>query len=322
MLRKPLASRKASSWFELKGPTAVMIISSTPRFSRFASKILAPLAILFVWDIVVTGAYFWLKPTIMQLEIPLSLFGTALALFLGFRDNAAYARWWEARSLWGLMINASRNLARQVLSLSGGVGDPRLHPLLRAMVHAQIAYVHQLRVTLRGQSDGPEVALYLAADPLERLKHVANKPNAILTQVAMAGREVFQAGFIDTFARIRIETTLVDIANAQGGMERIKRTPLPSQYRFYPALFTRIFCLILPFAVVRDLGFYTPIGSTIVGLMFLILLKIGDDLTDPFSDAVYDVPMTAMCRTIEIDLLQMLGDPAPDPVLPRDGVLW
>ena len=299
-----------------------MIISSTPRFSRFASKILAPLAILFVWDVVVTIAFFWLKPTITLLEIPLSLFGTALALFLGFRDNAAYARWWEARSLWGLMINASRNLARQVLSLTNDIADPRKDGLLRAMIHAQIAFVHQLRCALRGQEEGPEIALYLAPEHRDRLGTVANKPNAILTEIAMLASEAFRSGVIDRFERVRIETTLVDIANAQGGMERIKRTPMPSQYRFYPALFARLFCIILPFAVVRDLGLYTPIGSAIVGLMFLILLQIGDDLTDPFSNDVYDVPMTAMCRTIEIDLLQMLGEPAPDPVLPSRGVLW
>jgi putative membrane protein len=297
-----------------------MIVSSTPRIGHAAREIIAPLAVLFVWDVAVTLVYFWINPKIMQLEVPLSLFGTALALFLGFRDNSAYARWWEARSLWGLMINASRNLARQALSLCDARGDTA--GLRRAIVHSQIAYVHQLRFALRGEPDGPEIATYLTQDKAAALAAFANKPNAILLQTAIRVDEAARAGLVDSFGRVRMETTLVDMANAQGGMERIKRTPMPSQYRFFPVFFTRIFCVILPFAVVRDLGIYTPVGSAFVGLMFLILLQIGDDLMDPFSNDIYDVPMSAMCRTVEIDLLQMLGEAAPEPLAPEKGVLW
>jgi putative membrane protein len=297
-----------------------MIVDSTPRIGHAAREIIAPLAVLFVWDVVVTLLYFWLNPKIMQLEVPLSLFGTALALFLGFRDNSAYARWWEARSLWGLMINASRNLARQTLSLCDARFDRA--GLRRAIVRSQIAYVHQLRLVLRSQEDRAEIAAYLTPERVAALGSVTNKPNAILTETAMLVGAAYHAGVVDSYGRVRIETTLVDIANAQGGMERIKRTPMPSQYRFFPVLFTRVFCVILPLAVVRDLGIYTPIGSAFVGLMFLILLQIGDDLMDPFSNEIYDVPMSAMCRTVEIDLLQMLGEPAPEPLAAENGVLW
>jgi putative membrane protein len=119
-----------------------------------------------------------------------------------------------------------------------------------------------------------------------------------------------------------MEKVLVDIANAQGGMERIKNTPLPYQYRFFPTLFTHLFCVLLPIALVETLGFATPLGSTIAGLMFLAALQIGEDLVDPFANTVHDVPLSAMCRTIEIDLLQSIGDPAPDPLKPDKGVLW
>ena len=105
-------------------------------------------------------------------------------------------------------------------------------------------------------------------------------------------------------------------------MERLKNTPLPNQYRFIPAFFTRLFCVLLPIGLVETLGFATPVGSSIAGLMFLAALQIGDDLVDPFSDTVHDLPLSAMCRTIEIDLLQAIGDPAPEPMKPVDGVLW
>ncbi|MBL0967457.1 MAG: hypothetical protein IBJ05_11660 [Blastomonas sp.] len=94
------------------------------------------------------------------------------------------------------------------------------------------------------------------------------------------------------------------------------------QYRFFPALFTRIFCILLPIGLVETLGIATPVGSTMAGLMFLAILQIGEDLVDPFANSVHDVPLSAMCRTIETDLLQALGDPAPEPLAEVKGVLW
>src|SRR3546814_6893361 len=82
------------------------------------------------------------------------------------------------------------------------------------------------------------------------------------------------------------------IANAQGGMERIKNTPLPNGFRFFPNLFTRVFCVLLPIALVESLGLATPIASTLIGLVFLAVLSIGEDLHDPFANSVHDVPLT------------------------------
>ena len=85
---------------------------------------------------------------------------------------------------------------------------------------------------------------------------------------------------------------------------------------------TKLFCVLLPIGLVETLGFATPIGSTIAGLMFLAVLQIGDDLVDPFADTIHDVPLNAMCRTIEIDLLESIGDTPPEPLTPEKGVLW
>ncbi|VVC55956.1 putative membrane protein [Beijerinckiaceae bacterium RH AL1] len=263
-----------------------------------------------------------MTPDVQQIELPLTLFGTALALFIGFCVNAAYARWWEARGLWGLMINASRNVARQAISFCDESVPGAIKGLAREIARGQIAYVHVLRTSLRGQPMPDEARRYLPADQVEGLARIANKHNMILTDMALMAARALKAGMLDPYARVRIEATLVDIANAQGGMERIKNTPLPSQYRFFPLIFAHVFCIILPFAVVQKLGIYTPFGSAFVGLMFLMAVQIGLDLMDPFADDIYDVPMTAMCRTIEIDLLQMLGEPAPEPVRPVDGILW
>ena len=299
-----------------------MIVSNRPSFLYAMKKVALPLLVLFLWDILVTILYFKITPDVQEIELPLALFGTALALFIGFCVNAAYARWWEARGLWGQMINASRNMAREAISFCDETGPNAHRGLAREIVRGQIAYVHMLRTVLRGQPMADEVHRYLPADKVAGLARVVNKQNMILTDVALTATKALKAGMLDPYARVRLETTLVDIANAQGGMERIKNTPLPSQYRFFPVVFSHLFCLLLPFAVVQKLGIYTPVGSAFVGLMFLMAVQIGLDLMNPFADDIYDVPMTAMSRTIEIDLLQMLGEPAPEPVQPVDGVLW
>ena len=299
-----------------------MIVSRVPRIGHAFREIAVPLFFLFLWDVVVTVIYFKVTPHVRPIELQFSLFGSALALFVGVSVNAAYGRWWEARGLWGLMINASRNVARQALTFCDETVPNARVGLGREIARAQIAYVNVLRASLRGQPTPVEAETYLAPEWAASLETMVNKQNAILTDIGRLAAEAHRLGMLDPYARVRIDTTLVDIANSQGGMERIKNTPLPSQYRFFPSVFAKIFCVILPFAVVQDLGIYTPIGSALVGLMFLMAVEIGLDLMDPFADTIYDVPMTSMCRTVEIDLLQMMGDPAPEKIKPVDNVLW
>ena len=299
-----------------------MIVTPTPRYKRILAEVWKPLLGLFIWDVIVTVAYFELPFTAPSL--PLSLFGTALALFLGFRDNSAYQRWWEGRVLWGAMINSSRSFAREVVTLMPFVreGDGDLWDLKRTLVLRHLAYVHALRCQLRRQDPKPDVLRFLspeeAAGPLKR----TNIANGIIDGTAGRIAKARRQGYIDTILHVRLESTLTDITNAQGGMERLKNTPLPNQYRFFPTLFTRLFCIVLPIGLVETLGWATPVGSTLAGLMFLAVLQIGDDLVDPFANTVHDVPLTAMCRTIEIDLLQAIGDEAPGPLAPDRDVLW
>ena len=299
-----------------------MIVSRVPRFGHAFREIAVPLFFLFLWDVFVTVLYFKVTPHVRPIELQFSLFGSALALFVGVSVNAAYGRWWEARGLWGLMINASRNVARQALTFCDETVPNARVGLGREMARAQIAYVNVLRASLRGQPTPAEAKTYLAPEWAASLETMVNKQNAILTDIGRLAAEAHRLGMLDPYARVRIDSTLVDIANSQGGMERIKNTPLPSQYRFFPSVFAKVFCIILPFAVVQDLGIYTPIGSALVGLMFLMAVEIGLDLMDPFADSIYDVPMTSMCRTVEIDLLQMMGEPAPEKIKPIDNVLW
>lgn len=295
-----------------------MIVKPIPSLGTIIRNVWKPLSVLFIWDVMVTVAYYVLP--FRAPELPLTLLGSAVALFLGFRSNSAYQRWWEGRVLWGAMINASRNLAR---ATGNFLPDEHAADIKRRIVFRQIGYVNALRCQLRRQPFDAAVSQFLDKAGDRSAIARANVANAVLDGT---GREIEQArrnGWIDTIQQTSIESVLIDIANAQGGMERLKNTPLPSHFRFYPMVFVHIFCVLLPFGLVETLGFATPLGSTMAGLMFLAVLAIGSELVDPFSNTVHDLPLLAMCRTIEIDLLQSVGLEAPDPVLPENGrVLW
>jgi putative membrane protein len=220
------------------------------------------------------------------------------------------------------MINASRSLAREIVTFMPYAVEGELWDLKRTIVLRHIAYVHALRCQLRRLDPKPDVLRLLSAEEAAGPFTRANIANGIIDGTAGRIAKARREGHLDTILHAQLERTLTDITNAQGGMERIKNTPLPNQYRFFPNLFTRLFCILLPIGLVETLGWATPIGSTIAGLMFLAVLQIGDDLTDPFANTIHDVPLDAMCRTIEIDLLQAIGDDAPEPLTPDRDVLW
>ena len=294
-----------------------MIVTATPSFKQIVREVWKPLTILFIWDVVVTAAYYVLP--FKAPSLPLTLFGTALALLLGFRSNSAYQRWWEGRMLWGLMINASRNLARQARNYL----PDQANDLKRTIVLRQIAYVNALRCQLRRQTLDEEVLRFLSRSEADFALARTNVANGLIDGTGRRIDIAKDQGWLDTIQQASMENVLIDIANAQGGMERLKNTPLPNQYRFFPTVFTHLLCVLLPIGLVETLGFATPLGSTIAGLMFLMVLAIGDDLVDPFANNLHDVPLSALCRTIEIDLLQTIGDPAPTALAPdARGVLW
>ncbi|BBJ95169.1 bestrophin family protein [Xanthomonas campestris] len=294
-----------------------MIIDVKPRVTDVFLQVWRTLAVLFVWDVLVTIIYYVLP--FRAPALPLTIFGSALALFLGFRANSTYQRWWEGRVLWGQMINASRNLVRLCVSV---LSAPDAAAVGRSIALRQVAYVHALRCQLRRLPVGVELEPRLDADEVAAVVTRTNVANGLLDTTGRAVEQARRDGWIDSIQQASVERILVDIANAQGGMERLKNTPLPYQYRFYPNLFTRVFCILLPIGLVETLQYATPVGSTVAGLMFLAVLKIGDELVDPFANTIHDLPLDSMCRTVEIDALQAIGERAPEPLQPVDGVLW
>ena len=258
--------------------------------------------------LVLVGGLSWLSLP----DLPLPLLGSAVALVVTLRNNAAYARWWEGRGLWGAVVNNSRSFARSLALFLPDVA------LRETLVRLQVAYVaalrcHLLRLEPWGVIDG-----MVSAEVLAGLRDRANVPVAIQGEIVT---RLAQAG-LDSMALGGIDKALGGLADAQGGLERIKNTPMPRRYNQFPMLFAWAYCVLLPLGLVSSLGPATSIAASVIGFMFLALDRMGVDLEDPFEGTVNDIPMLALARTIEIDLLQGIGVAAPGPVLPEDGVLW
>jgi putative membrane protein len=147
-------------------------------------------------------------------------------------------------------------------------------------------------------------------------------PTAILQRMGVRAATATRLGLLNDLRLQRIDETMSDICNQQGACERIKNTPLPRQYDYYPELFVKLYCLLLPFSLVEELGMATPAVVLMVGFVLLVLNRIGKNLEDPFDDTPYDIPMSSLSRTIEINLRQQLGETElPPPIAVVDDVL-
>jgi putative membrane protein len=260
-------------------------------------------------------------------NVPLAFYGVAIGIVVSFWNSSAYARWWEARTLWGAIVNKSRTLARQVLTTispkATATEQAEVAAVQRQLVLYQVAYVHALRQQLRGLDPVAAVAHLLPDEDsakLAREKNLALTLQRRMSAMLVAARE---HGWLDQWEWQAIDDSMADLMDAQGGAERIKNTPMPKQFNHFLRLFVHIYCLMLPVGLVETMGWFTPLGSTLVGFMFLALERIGNDLEDPFENTIFDVPMTAIARTIEINLRQLLGETElPPPEQAVRGVLW
>jgi ion channel-forming bestrophin family protein len=243
---------------------------------------------------------------------------TALAIFLGFHNNSSYDRWWEARKQWGQLVNSSRTFARQVKTF---VGDPTAH---RELIHRQIAFVHALRLHLRKQPELlAEVAPLLPDGELALVKTSSNVPLAIMQRQADRLQQLRTAGALGEFPAVQLDATLTDLANVQGACERIKNTPLPRQYEYYTRLFVYFFVLLLPATMVETLGWRTPLFTVPTSFLFFALEGVAAVNEDPFENRIQDTPMSALSRTIEINLRELNGETdLPPPLTAVDGYLW
>lgn len=285
-----------------------------------------PLVGLIAYDIAVVIVYRmgYLQWAALE-QIPLSLFGSAIGVILAFRNSTSYARWWEARTLWGAIVNNSRSWGRLVTTtLRPKIGsEASCAGARKELIYLQIAWAHALRQHLRKLDPLADITHVLSPEQVASLQGQNNVPVAIQQSQSMLLREALDNGWIDSAQWHAINQSLDDLVDAQGGAERIKNTPMPRQYDYLPQLCAQMFCFLLPLTMVSSMGWFTPLGSALVGFIFLALDKIGRDLEDPFDNTIHDIPLTSITRTIEINLRQMLGETdIPEPIVPVNDVLW
>jgi len=260
------------------------------------------------------------------------VFTTVVGIFIVFRFNEAYQRWWEARILWGALVNDSRSFARQVNTLLTPKRVPALRDEAEAeafqgeLVYRQIAFCNALRLSLRRQTHWEELAPFLSDEELEGLQRYANKPTQLNRRQADRLTEVVGATSAEQLILLELGTTLNRLYDVQGGCERIKNTAFPDEVRLISRLLIWLTAIAIPVAFLNpttnEVTVAETLGAVVIVLSFMVVEQLGAALKNPFENAANDTPMTALCRTIEIDLRQQLGETnPPPPIEPVEGIL-
>ncbi len=241
--------------------------------------------------------------------LPFSLIGLALGIFLGFRNNTSYDRFWEGRKLWGSVVNNARTLTRQILTLVGPEEqDDDSLAIRKALVYRVIAYVHALRMHLRDDREFEELRQFLPEREFRKLERELNPPVAILQRMGDEFRRCWNRGWVHPMHFPALENTLTELTNVQGGCERIKSTPIPFSYNILLHRIVAVYCVALPIGIIDQVGAGTPAVVAMVSYAFFGLDAVGEEIENPFGEDPNDLPLAAITRMIEINVRQRLGE--------------
>ncbi|MBH0064603.1 bestrophin family protein [Psychrobacter sp. SZ93C1] len=238
---------------------------------------------------------------------PFTLLGIALSLFLGFRNNASYQRWWEARGLWGQLVYDSRSFARQVLSFVDDDTEAG-RDAQRSMIHLTIAFSHAVRHRLRGTSPWQDVDPFVAATYHDSMRQSKNLPNYLMRLLGKQLGDVRRQQLSSELMVQNMDERLTSMTIVLAACERIHYTPLPFAYMLLVHRTTYLYCITLPFGLVASLGWATPLICAVIAYTFFGLDALSEELEEPFGFASNQLPLMALSRTIEINLLEAMGE--------------
>ncbi len=316
-------------------------------------------------SVAITYEYFGLKWLTIP-WLPLSVIGIAVAFYVGFKNNSAYDRMWEARKIWGGIVNSSRTWG---ISVRGFVTDQfapdnvrltEVEETQKRLIYRHIGWLYALRHQLlqvvswehAGQK-GPvgrlakkyrqvyglglveeettrlELKHFLPPDEFDRLLGAKNTATQIIDAQSQDLARLRRKGLIEDFRHMELQNILAKFYDLQGMNERIKKFPLPRQYGGMSTIFVGIFIFLLPFGLISEFAKFGEIGIwlsvpfvVLTAWVFLVMELIGDYTENPFEGMGNDIPMLSLCRTIEIDLREMLGEKdLPPPIEQKNGVL-
>lgn len=257
--------------------------------------------------VLVHGQLFHWKVTLTS--SPFSLMGVALAIFLGFRINASYDRYWEARKLWGSVLIVSRDLTRQVLTMT----TPAVPA--RPFVHGLIGFASVMRNQLRERPADADTEGLLPEALRTRLRSALFPAALVLAWLGDELRGWREGGRLDAVAMAHLMGSIDQLSVALGGCERIARTPLPFTYAVILHRTVYLYCMLLPFGLVDGIGGMTPMVVGFVAYTFFALEALSDEIENPFGLMPNDLPLDALVAGIAASLTELLGE-TPEP-LPR-----
>ncbi|MDZ4707450.1 MAG: bestrophin family ion channel [Saprospiraceae bacterium] len=306
--------------------------------------------VLFGLAVVPTVLYQWIGLHWIAIPwVPIAMIGTAAAFIVGFKNTQTYNRLWEARQIWGAIVNASRSWG--IMTRDFVQTDRLIH---RQLIYRHLAWLTAFRFQLRKpqpweNSTKPynkeyrnyyripewedrledELKKYL---PPEELEYLLNKKNRATQLIALQSdhlKRLKQSNQIDALEYIELEKMLTVLYEQQGKCERIKNFPYPRQFASINLFFTWLFVILLPLGMLNefqklgeDFVWLTIPFSVVVSWVFTSMEKVGEATENPFEGGANDIPMAALCRTIEIDLRDMLDETElPSPLTPVNNIL-
>ena len=290
----------------------------------------------FLYAALITAVFYFLKLYIALPWQPISIIGIAVAFYLGFKNNSSYDRTWEARKIWGSIVNNSRSFGAAVVAFVQGDGAGAMQ---KELIYRHIAWLTALRYQLRLSREwehsenrvnglyvpticeeyfnrlDDEIMNFIPEAEFQSYKTKANMATQILAKQAIRLQELKDQGYFEDFRHMEFHTFITSFYEDQGKSERIKNFPFPRQYASTTLWLSVVFSLMVPFGMLDTFGkmgswtvWLTVPMSALVIWIFFLMEKIGDYSENPFEGSYNDVPITAIARGIEIDLREMIGD--------------
>ena len=233
---------------------------------------------------------------------PYEVAGAVLGLLLVLRTNSGYDRWWEARKLWGGIVNQSRNLV--ISGLTYGPTDPEWRS---NFVRWIATFPHVARCSLRNTRELPEVTKLLGEEEATRIAAAGHMPSYVAMRLSQTLQQAVASGKMDTLAFLQVDKERASLIDHIGGCERIAKTPLPRVYAIKIRRFIFLFLVTLPFALLNKVGWVTPFVTMFVAYPTLALDQMGIELQSPFSQQkLGHLPLDEITQTIEKNVLDLL----------------
>jgi ion channel-forming bestrophin family protein len=293
-----------------------MLLDKPLPFRYIWNKIKADLFIVVIITIAVFYFMINFKHIIPPIPVALpGILGTAISLILSFKLSQSYERWWEARIVWGAIVNDSRSLVIQLKAFVKQGNDS----IVQRVAYRQIAWCYSLGQSLRAQSAIANLEPFLSVEDMEALQRHTNKPLALLDMHAQDFAHLKQRDQLELFHHVQLDQTLVRLCESMGRAERINNTVFPTTYRVFLHFFIFLFITILSISLVDVEGIFEIPLVLVISIPFFLLEKTATHIQDPFSNRPTDISVTTIARNIEINIKQLMNDKRVPTPVPAEG---